>query len=36
MKRGMVNNFADLVKSFCALHKNEMLGLRRKSNNRAS
>jgi hypothetical protein len=36
MKGGMVNNLADLVKSFCALHKDETFGLRRKANNRTS
>ena len=36
MKRGVENNFADLVKSFYALHKDETFGLRRKANNRAS
>jgi hypothetical protein len=36
MQRGMKNNFADLVKSFYALHKDETFGLRRKANNRAS
>jgi hypothetical protein len=36
MQRGILNNFADLVQSFCALHKDELLGLIRKANNRAS
>lgn len=36
MQRGMVNNIANLVKSFCALREDEMLGLRRKANNRAN
>jgi hypothetical protein len=36
MQRDMGNNFADLVQSFCALRKDEMLGLIRKANNRES
>jgi len=31
MKRGMGNNFADLVQDFCVLRKHETLGLREKA-----